>query len=312
MPSVSIERFGGPDVIQIRELARRKPGAGEIAVSTRAAGVGPWDAWVRAGRSAVVTSARLPLVLGAEFAGVVDCVGPGVEGIAAGDDVFGVSNATFIGAHAGYVIAEAGRVALRPRQLDAVEAASMPVGAVTAWQLVMEHSPALAGLTVLVLSASGTVGRFAVALARNAGARVLATTSASQVRAVRQLGAQQCIDAEGLGLDDWDGRIDVVLDLAGGAVQRRALRSLRAGGSLVSIVQPVDPSAARAAGVAASFFIVDVTTARLQSAVASLLALQVGAVVGVVLPLSAAAKAHEMLEGLQPRPRGKIVLDPEA
>jgi NADPH:quinone reductase-like Zn-dependent oxidoreductase len=308
MKANRIHRFGPPAVIELEEIARPLPGAGEVLVRVDAAGVGPWDAWIRAGTSKVTQP--LPLTLGSDLAGVVDSIGDGVSDLAVGDDVFGITNARFTGAYADYAVASAGMLAKRPRALSPLDAASVPVVAVTAWQMLFEHARIAPGQTVLVHGGAGNVGAYAVQLARGKGVRVIATASAADVDYVRGLGADEVIDHRATRFEDVLGRdaVDAVIDTVGGEVQRRSFAVLRRGGMLVSAVAPPDAGEAAARGVRALFFLVDVDRARLERIAALFDAGALTASIGTVLPLDQARAAHEILEGTRPRTRGKILL----
>src|SRR5437762_7658540 len=133
MKAARIHRFGSPDVIVLEDIPRPSPAAGEVLVKVAAAGVGPWDALIREGKSKV--SPPPPLTLGSDLSGVVEAVGAGVTDFKTGDEVYGVTNAQFVGAQAEYAVADAHMIALKPKRLSMVEAASVPVVAVTAWQM---------------------------------------------------------------------------------------------------------------------------------------------------------------------------------
>lgn len=312
MKATLVESFGGPEAVAIREVPIGQPGAGEVLVRVSAAGVGPWDAWVRAGRSALVGADRLPATLGADLSGVVVAIGPDVAGVAPGDEVFGVTNERFLGAHAEFAIAQAKRIARKPATLNFVESAAIPVVAATAWQLLFDQVRISPGQTVLVLSASGAVGSLTVRLAHRQGLRVLATTSAGQAERVREFGAEQVFDAGDPGLEAALGAADAVIDLAGGPLQARALRGLKRGGRLISAVAPPDPALALQRDIRAGFFIVDVDRPCLEGLAPLFDTGVLAATVGVALPLDQARLAHEMLDGMRPRPHGKIVLVPGA
>src|SRR5499427_778749 len=128
MKAARILRFGPPEVIVVEDISRPIPATGEVLVRVAAAGIGPWDALIREGKSKV--SPPPPLTLGSDLAGVVEAVGPGVSQFKNGDEVYGVTNPQFCGANAEYAIARADMVALRPSRLSHVEAASAPVIAV--------------------------------------------------------------------------------------------------------------------------------------------------------------------------------------
>lgn len=305
MRAQRVHRFGPPEVITFEDVELPAPGAGEVLVRVAAAGVGPWDAWIRAGRS--VLPQPLPLTLGSDLSGSVVALGPGVSGFAPGDEVFGVTNGRFTGAYAEHALASANRIAAKPRRLSHVEAASVPVIAVTAWQMLFDHAGVAAGQTVLVHGGAGNVGAYAVQLAHQAGARVLATASASDAAALRALGADRVVDRDAR-FEDVVGPVDAVVDTVGGETQARSFAVLKRGGVLISAVSEPDAALAERHGVRAAFMLVAVDTACLEQIAARLDAGALASSVGLVLPLADARAAHEMLEGTRPRPHGKIVL----
>ena len=124
MDAARIHTFGGPEVIQIDEVEVPTPGENEVLVRVAAAGVGPWDALIREHKS--VVNIHLPITLGSDLAGVVDSVGPGVRQFKVGDEIYGVTNENFCGAYAEYALAEAARIAVMPRSLNVIAAASVP------------------------------------------------------------------------------------------------------------------------------------------------------------------------------------------
>jgi NADPH:quinone reductase-like Zn-dependent oxidoreductase len=301
-----VHSYGGPEVITLEDVELTAPAQGEVLVQVKAAGVGPWDAWIRAGKSALPQP--LPLTLGSDLSGIVTAVGPNVTAFAPGDHVYGVTNPRFIGAYAEYAIASAGMIARKPARLDDVEAASVPVIAVTAMQALFDHAALQSGQSVLIHGAAGNVGAYAVQLAHRAGLRVVATASGKDITYVRGLGADEVIDFRAERFEDKSGDVEAVIDLVGGETQQRSFAVLRKGGVLVSAVSRPDEELAKARGVRALFFLVEVTTARLEEIAAALDENRLTLSVGTVLPLAAARSAHEMLEGTRPHPRGKIVL----
>ena len=301
-----VHAFGAPEVITLEDWRPPLPQAGEVLVRVKAAGVGPWDAWVRAGKS--VLPQPLPLTPGSDIAGHIVALGPEVTNFAVGDAVFGVTNPSFTGGYADYAIAAATMITHKPQGLADLDAASVPVVAVTAWQALFEHAHLGRGQSVLIHGAAGNVGAYAVQLARSAGLRVIATARSRDTAFVRSLGADHVIDPDAEAFETRTGQIDAVLDLVGGDVQERSFTVLKRGGFLISAISPPDQDRAAAAGVTALFFLVEVTTARLNQIARLLEAGVLRTQLGAVLPLAAARTAHEMLEGIRPRPRGKIVL----
>ena len=305
MRAVRIHRFGGVEAVVCEDVPRPAPGEGQVLVRVMAAGVGPWDAWVRAGRSALPQP--LPLILGSDLSGVVEALGPGVSGLHPGDDVFGVTNSQFTGAYAEYAVAEAAMVACKPRRLSHVEAASVPVVASTAWQMVFDHGQVDSTKRVLVHGAAGNVGAYAVQFAKRAGAEVIATAFARDVDYVHTLRADGIIDVQTARFEDRVKGFDVVIDTVGGETLDRSFEVLKPGGVLVSSVAIPDQDTAAQRRVRAVFFLVAVTTAGLITIADLVDAGQLATNVGEVLPLVQARQAHEMLNG-KPHKRGKIVL----
>ena len=310
MKANRIHRFGAPDVICYEDVERPVPAAGEAVVRVMAAGVGPWDGWIRAGKS--VLPQPLPLTLGSDLSGIVADIGPGVSGFGPGDEVFGVTNPRFVGAYAEYAVATAGMIAHKPRRLDHVQAASLPVVAVTAWQMLHDHAGLRSGQRVLVHGAAGSVGACAVQLAARAGADVIATVAAKDAERVARLGAQQVVDIGTSRFEDVVPPVDIVIDLIGGDVQARSLSIIKPGGVLVSAVSQPDQQLLEGRQIRAGFMLVRVDTACLEQIAQLIEAGELATHVGAVLPLAQASQAHEMLEGILPRPGGKIVLEVDA
>ena len=289
------------------EAERPLPGKGEVLVRVKASGVGPWDGWIREGKS--VLPQPLPLTLGSDLSGVVEEVGTGVDDIKVGDKVFGVTNPRFTGANAEYALASARMIAAKPKSITHIEAASMPVVAVTAWQMLFDHGGVRPDQTVLILGAAGNVGSYAVQLAHAAGARVIASAASDETDYVRSLGAERVFDGRAQGLPNDTKDVDVIIDAVGGEAQTQALKTLRIGGILISAVSQPDQSTANRLGVKAAFMLVDVTSTALKSITELLEAKKLRTNVGTVLGLAELRCAHEMLDGLRLHTRGKIVLE---
>jgi NADPH:quinone reductase-like Zn-dependent oxidoreductase len=199
-------------------------------------------------------------------------------------------------------------VAAKPKTLNFLEAASAPVVAVTAWQMLFEYARITAG--PLVLGGAGNVGAYAVQLARNARVEVIATASSRDIDYVRSRGATQVVDYKASRFEDITQQVDVVIDMVGGESRDRSFRVLKRGGILVSVVSSssIPEDLASRYGVKAVFFIVEVTTSRLNTVADLFDSGRLTAQVGTVLPLEDARLAHEMLAGA-PHKRGKILLE---
>jgi NADPH:quinone reductase-like Zn-dependent oxidoreductase len=192
MKAARIHNFGGPEVIVVEEVAVPVPGSGEVLVKVAATGVGPWDALIREGKSKVAP--QPPLTLGSDLSGVVEAVGLGVTEFKNSDQVYGVTNPQFCGANAEYAIAIASMIALQPLGITEIEAASVPVVAVTAWQMLFDYAHAEPGQTVMILGAAGNVGAYAVQFAARAGLHVVAVVTKKGTDYVRSLGAEIVLD----------------------------------------------------------------------------------------------------------------------
>jgi NADPH:quinone reductase-like Zn-dependent oxidoreductase len=304
MKAARVLRFGPPGVIMNDDLPRPEPAAWQLLVHVKAAGVGNWDALVREGK---IPNEPLPLTLGYELSGIVEAIGPGVSGFTPGEEVYGTTSEQLTGAYAEYSVPSAKMMAPKPKSLNFIEAASAPVGSVTAWQMLFDYGQVTGGQTVLIHGAAGNVGGYAVQLASQAGLHVVAVAAAGDRDYVRSLGAEAIMDYRTEKFEDSLTGVDVVLDTVGGDTQQRSLRVLRPGGILVSVVSPVPEAAQKRYGVRAAYFYVDVTTARLNKITELLDSGRLVANVGTVLPLEEVRVAHEMLGGA-PHKRGRIVL----
>jgi NADPH:quinone reductase-like Zn-dependent oxidoreductase len=304
MKAARVLRFGPPSVITTDDLPQPEPAAGQLLVRVQAAGVGNWDALIREGK---VRLQPLPLILGSELSGIVEGIGAAVSGFKIGDEVYGATNEQFSGAYADYALPFAGRMAHKPKTLNFIEAASAPIVAVTAWQMLFEYGQATDGHTVLIHGAAGNVGAYAVQMSKQGGMHVVATAGSADLDYVRGLGARAVFDYKKERFEDLVTGADAVLDTVGGDTQERSLRVLRPGGILVSSVSPVSEANRERYGVRGAHFYVDVTTARLNKITELFDSGKLVADVGTVLPLEQARLAHEMLGGA-PHKRGKIVL----
>lgn len=243
MKAIVMNSFGGPDVLHAEERPRPVPQAGEVLIRVSAASVNPVDYKIRSGNYRK-TVTELPAVPGRDVSGIVAALGAGVTGLNIGDEVY-----AFLAAHSGgyadYAIGDADEVALKPRTLDHLHAAAVPLAAVTAWQALFDHGHLKAGQRVLIHGAAGGVGHFAVQFAKAKGGIVFATASGRDISVLQQLGADQVIDHRAKSFEHEVREIDLVVDLVGGDTQRRSWQVIKPGGALVSTLEP--PSAEEAA-----------------------------------------------------------------
>jgi NADPH:quinone reductase len=313
MRAVVYERFGGPDVLEVRDWPRPEPAAGELLVAVHAAGVNPVDAQNRA--DGAWAAIEPPVIPGYDFSGVVEEVDDGAGGWAVGDEVFGALpvRMTRSGSYAEYVAVRGEIVAAKPERLSHAEAAAAPVAACTAHEALrrLRLEP---GEWLLIHGAGGGVGSFAVQIGAASGARVIAVASGRHHELLAELGADACVDytVEDVGeavRRIAGGEVDAVADFVGGEALASSLPLLRDRGRAAEIVEmagdlellidrnqdfhgvlfnPADPEPLLA--VAAEL---DAGTLR--------------PVVSEVLPLEQAAEAHRMLEA--GHRQGKLVLE---
>jgi NADPH:quinone reductase-like Zn-dependent oxidoreductase len=249
MRAVRINAFGGPDQVQLTDIAEPRPGPGEALVRVHAAALNPIDWMIREHIFNPPGSDQVPLTLGEDFAGVIAGLGPGAPPtLAVGDEVLG----EHLGSFADYVAAPARELVVKPAGLDFVTAAALPMPSLTAWQAIVGTARATAGTRVLIHGAGGGVGSFAVQFAKLKGAEVIATTSAPNFAWLHQLGADCIIDYQEQRFEELARDVDVVLDPKGGELQSRSLKVMRRGGLLINLVGQVDAVAAARAGVRAA------------------------------------------------------------
>ncbi len=243
------------------------------------------------------------------MSGVVEAVGPGVTGLQVGAEVFGATNPRFTGAYAQYALAEAEMIAPKPASLSFIEAASAPVVACTAHQMLFEDAELSTGGTVVVLGGGGNVGAYAVQLALLGGAHVVATGRPHDLDRIRALGAHQVVSGDQPAPPDLRGKADLVVDTVGGPALAQAFDWLRPGGALLSAVAQPDAAEAAKHGVRAQFILVAVTTDKLRRLASLFDGGGLKPNVCRTFALSDAGLAHRALEE-KSGPPGKIVLLP--
>ncbi len=240
MKAIEIDDYGGPEVLQLRDIADPVAGAGEIVVDIHAASVNPVDWKVCAGYRRDALRLAFPHILGLDFSGVVREVGARVTEFAPGDKVYGVCEQNAKGAYAEAIAVNAANVAKKPPILSHAEAAAIALVGLTALVSLEDVAKLASGETALIHAAAGGVGGFAVQYARHAGARVYATASKQNHDYVRSLGADEVIDYTTSDFTAAVPPCDVVYDTVGGDVHARSFSVLKSGGRLIYIARPPD------------------------------------------------------------------------
>jgi NADPH:quinone reductase-like Zn-dependent oxidoreductase len=306
MQAVRFHTYGSPKVLVMEEVPRPDVAASEVLVRVYAAGVNPLDWKVRAGLVKSWLAHRLPLIPGWDVCGVVEAVGPDVRAFKAGDLVYGMLDFSRNGAYAEYVAAEVRNLAPKPGSIDHLQAAAVPLAALTAWQALFEVAGLTPWHTVLIQAAAGGVGHFALQLAKWKGAKVIGTASAQNAGFLQELGADRVIDYQTTRFEDEVREVDVVLDTLGGDVQQRSWQVLKKGGILVATLGVASPETARQHGVRGEGVSVQRDAAQLTQIAALIDSGDLKPAVTTLLPLAGAAEAHELSE--TGHVRGKIVL----
>lgn len=233
-------RFGKTPEPELRDT--------DVMVQIHAASVNVLDAKIRDGEFKLILPYRLPLILGNDVAGIVVRVGSKVRRFKPGDEVYARPGKERIGTFAEFIAMNEADVAMKPKNLTMEEAASIPLVALTAWQVLVEQARLKQGQKVLIHAGSGGVGTIAIQLAKYLGAVVATTTSTSNVDLVKSLGADVVIDYKTQNFEDILQGYDVVLNSLGTDTLVKSLRVLKAGGKLISISGPPDLAFARRNG----------------------------------------------------------------
>ncbi len=301
MQAVRVHDYGGPEVLVFEKAARPQPGAGQVLIRLKAAGVNPVDCTMRSGSYKQFMPLQFPWTPGLEGAGVVESLGEGVLKFKEGQEVYGIVT----GGYAEYAIAAANEIQPKPSNLSLEEAASVPMGALTAWGAVMDTAKVEAGQRVLVHGAAGGVGNFAVQLARWKGAHVIGMASADNLEFVKLLGAEQVIDYNAVAFETVVKDMDVIIDTVGADIPERSFKVLRPGGIFVTVAGRLPEDAGKAEGVRAvsgrraPIELLDPISELLETG-------KIKAVIGKIFPLSEAGKAQKLSQSRHGR--GRILL----
>jgi alcohol dehydrogenase len=241
MKAFALERYGKKRALRATEMPNPELRDDEVLVEVHAAGVNLLDAKIRDGEFKLILPYRLPIVLGHDVAGVVVKTGSRVGTIKVGDEVYARVDDFRIGSFAEFVPVKETSLALKPKSLTMVEAASIPLVGLTAWQALVEKANLKKGQKVFIQAGSGGVGTFAIQLAKHLGATVATTTSTTNVALVKSLGADVVIDYKTQDFENGLRDYDVVLNSQDGKTLQKSLRVLKRGGRLISISGPPDP-----------------------------------------------------------------------
>ena len=250
MKAFLVDRYGKKETGRIGDAPQPPLRDDDVLIRVHAASVNALDTKIRTGAFKLILPYRLPLILGNDMAGTVVSVGAGVHHFNPGDEVYARPDDDRIGTFAEFIAVNAASVALKPGNLTMVEASSLPLVALTAWQALVETAQLKAGQKVFIQAGSGGVGTVAIQLAKHLGAFVATTTSTANVAWVKDLGADVVIDYKQQDFATELRDYDVVLNSLGKDELTRSLQILRPGGHLISISGPPTPAFASARALA--------------------------------------------------------------
>lgn len=306
MTALRAHRRGGPEQLVYEQAPRPAPGESEALVAVRAAAITLAElSWPETWEANGVD--RTPIIPSHEFAGVVAEVGPGVDDLVAGDEVFGLVPFDRDGAAAEYVVVPSWSVARKPPDVPAVVAAAAALPALTAWEALSDHAHLQRGQRILIRGGTGGVGSFFTQFAREEGAHVTVTARERAVARAISLGAEHVIEADTESTHAVVEQFDVAIDAVGADTPEWLFALVRPGGRVITLQEPADPALAERYGVMAEFFIVKAQREKLDQLASILAAGLVEVAVAATFPLSEGRAAYESRR--RPgRAEGKTVL----
>jgi len=256
MRAIQLHRVGGSEALLYEDAPKPIPKDNEVRVQVYATAITPTEfGWFPTFHTTDGATRLFPIILGHEFSGVVDAIGPACTGVRIGDAVFGLSDWFINGAQADYCLTVQANIAPKPASLEHAQAAVIPISALTAWQALIDRAQLSEGQRVLVHGGAGGVGSFAVQVARRKNAYVIATASKANANFVASLGADEVIDYQSTPFETAIREVDVVLDTVGGETRDRSWGTLKKSGRLVTIA--ADAERLTQPRVRDAFFIVE-------------------------------------------------------
>ena len=306
MKAVVIHEYGGPEVLKYEDVPRPEPKEDQILVRVIAAGVNPVDEAGRSERSAKFFGITLPFTPGYDIAGIVEKTGGKITKFKTGDSVYAYLSLTKGGGYAEYAAASEAEAAAKPKSISFVEAAGVPVVALTAWQALIDTAKLSGGQTVLIHGGSGGVGTFAIQIAKARGAKVIATASTANQDFLKQLGADLAIDYTKTRFEDVAKNVDVVLDSVGKDTLARSYGVVKKGGFIVTLVARIDQAELDKHGIRGASLGVEPDSNELTEIGKLIDEKKIKMIVSQAFPLSEAIKAQEQIA--TGHTRGKIVL----
>jgi NADPH:quinone reductase-like Zn-dependent oxidoreductase len=308
MKAAQISGYGGTEVMTVAtDVPEPVIAEGQVLVRVLAASVNPFDIKVRDGMVRQMKELEFPAILGGDFAGIIESVGEGVTGIASGDEVYGQANAlSGQGSFAEFTPVNSDAVALRPKSVDVLSSAAIPLTGVSALQALTEHLELKSGQKVLIHGGAGGIGSLAIQLAKHLGAYVVTTIVEADEEFVKGLGADEVIDYEKEDFATRSQYFDAVYDTIGGDTYKKSFIVLKPGGKIVSMVEKPDEGLMAQYGVTAISQFTRVTVERLGKLSELVDTGAIKPLVDKVYPIEEIASAFEYLKS--GRHHGKVVI----
>ncbi len=306
MKAIVVHEYGGPEVLKLDDVPRPVPKENEILVKVIAAGVNPVDSAARSEKFAQFLKIKLPAIPGYDIAGVIEKTGATVTKLKAGDPVYAYIALDKGGGYAEYALATEKETSPKPKSLNYVEAAAVPLVSLTAWQALIDTAKVSAGQTVLIHGGSGGVGSFAIQIAKARGAKVFATASTPNQDLLKQLGADMAIDYTKQKFEGVAKDVDVVLDSVGKDTLARSYGIVKKGGIIVSLVARPNQAELDKHGIRGASLSVEPNSDELAEITKLIDERKIKVIVSQTLPLAEAAKAQTQAD--THHTRGKVVL----
>lgn len=306
MKAIVAHEYGGPEVLKYEDVPRPEPKEDEMLIRVIAAGVNPVDGMIRSGMFAKDKKLTSPLILGGDIAGVVEKAGSKVTKFKKGDPVFAYVSLKNNGGYAEYAKVTEKEAAPKPQSISYVEAAAVPIVALTAWQALTDSAKLSAGQSVLIHGGSGGVGTFAIQIAKTRGAKVFATASTANQDFLKELGADVAIDYTKQKFEDIAKDVDVVLDSIGKDTLTRSYGVVKKGGFIATLVSRLDQAELDKHGIRGESISVEPNSEELNEIGKLIDAKKIKVIVSQTFPLADAAKVQEQVD--KGHTRGKIVL----
>lgn len=308
MKAAQITEYGGKDVVKVlTDVPKPAAESGHVVVEVHAAAVNPFDIAVREGNARQMAELNFPATLGGDFAGTVIGIGEGVDGFTVGEAVYGQAGAlSSQGSFAEYVPVKASQAAAKPEKTDFIQAAALPLAAVSAYQALVDHMNLQKDQKILIHGGAGGIGSLAIQLAKHLGAYVATTVAVEDAEFVKGLGADEVIDYKTQDFSTTLKDYDSVFDTVGGETNKKSYLVLKPGGALVSMAAQPDDELVKEGQVSYTAQFTQVTPERLNAITKLVDDGTLKPVVDKIFPLDEAAEALEYQK--TGAPKGKVVI----